>query len=129
MRRHIKTERRQYPRVEKSLPLNIAANGYDFVTYTQNISCIGTYCRVDKYIPPFTKISIKLTLPIITGDMEKKDCDVDCRGVVVRTEDANKGGFNIAIFFNEIKNAQREKISQYVSQFIPQKSSSLKRLW
>lgn len=112
----VKTERRRYPRIEKSLPFRIAADGYDFTTTTQNISCIGAYCRVDKYIPPFTKIMVKLTLPIMTNN-GNKNCDVECKGVVVRTEDENKGGFNIAIFFNEIKNSQRQKISQYISQF------------
>lgn len=120
----IKTERRQYPRIEKSLPLNIAADGYDFVTNTQNVSCIGAYCRVDKYIPPFTKITIKLILPIMTNDTKGSNCDIECKGVVVRTEDERDGGFNIAIFFNEIKNGQRKKISQYIDQFLPKEEPS-----
>jgi lipopolysaccharide biosynthesis glycosyltransferase len=43
---------------------------------------------------------------------------VDCEGVIVRTEDENKGGFNIAIFFNTIKDEQRKKISKYINQFV-----------
>lgn len=127
MIRRIKIERRRYPRIEKSLLFRIAANGYDFTTSTQNISCIGAYCHVDKYIPPFTKVMVKLTLPIMTNN-GNKSCDVECKGVVVRSEDKNKGGFNIAIFFSEIKNSQRQKISQYISQFLPKKSSVIKRL-
>jgi len=118
---HTKKERRQYPRIDQRLPLKVVANGYDFATTTQNISCIGTYCHVDKYIPPFTKIMVKLTLPIM--DNERNDnCHVECKGVVVRTEDENKGGFNIAVFFNAIKDSQRHKISQYISQLLPQNS-------
>lgn len=122
MTKVIKKERRQYPRVEQRLPLKIAANGYDFATTTQNISCLGAYCHVDKYIPPFTKIMVKLTLPIASYD-KNDNCSVECKGVVVRTEDEEKGGFNIAVFFNEIKDHQRNKISQYISQFLPQISS------
>lgn len=115
MIKNIKKERRQYPRIDRQLPLNIAANGYDFITTTQNVSCVGAYCRVDRYIPPFTKIMVKLTLPIASGD-RNSNCTVECKGVVVRTDDENKGSFNIAIFFNEIKENQRQKISQYISQ-------------
>lgn len=121
MIKNIKTERRQYPRVKKELPLSIAANGYDFITATQNISCLGAYCRVDKYIPPFTKIAVKLTLPMANN--RKSNCDVECKGVIVRTEDENTGGFNIAIFFNEIRDNERQKISQYISQILPNNSS------
>lgn len=116
-----KAERRRFPRIRQHLPLKIAANGYDFATATQDLSCVGAYCRVDKYIPPFTKIMVKLTLPMITDD-ENNNGNVECHGVVVRTDDEEKGGFNIAVFFNEIKNNQRQKISQYISQFLPQNS-------
>lgn len=115
MIKQLKTERREYPRIDKRLSLKIAANGFDFTTTTQNISCVGTYCRIDKYIPPFTKIMIKLTLPIDTAE-----ANVECTGVVVRTEDEASGGFNLAIFFNHIKDNQRQKIARYLSQFLPQ---------
>ncbi len=114
-----KKERRQYPRFEKQLPVNILANGYDFATTTQNISCFGAYCHVDKYIPPFMKVTIKLSLPSPLRD-RNNNTNVDCRGVVVRSEDEEKGGFNIAIFFYDIKENERHKISQYLSQFLPQ---------
>ncbi len=119
-------ERRQYPRVEQRLPLKIAANGYDFITSTQNVSCVGAYCHVDKYIPPFTKIMVKLTLSIANNN-SSENCNVECKGVVVRTEDEDKGGFNIALFFNTIKDDQRKKISQYIKQFLPEKTSPSKR--
>ena len=114
-------ERRQHPRLDKKLPVDVAANGYSFATFTQNISCLGAYCHITKYIPPFTKVAIKLELPIV-GKSGQKDSNVDCKGVVVRAEDADSGGFNIAIFFNDIKDSQCHKISHYISQFLPQDS-------
>jgi len=111
-------ERRLHPRLEHKLPINVAADGYDFATSTKNISCVGVYCHVAKYIPPFTKIAVKIRLP---KNLSRKpeDCSVQCKGVIVRTEDEKNGGFNIAIFFNEIKDAQRNRISHYISQFLP----------
>jgi len=116
MIRNKKSERRQFPRIEQRLPLKIAANGYDLATSTENVSCLGTHIVVEKYIPPFTRIMIKLTLPL--GGNNKSS--VECKGVVVRTDDEKDGGFNLAIFFNNIQDAQKHKISQYLNQFLPQ---------
>ncbi len=72
-------------------------------------------------MPPFTKIAVKVILPLrVKGKI--KNADIECNGVVVRTEDEKKGGFNIAVFFNEIAESQRKKIAQCVNQFLPQSS-------
>jgi len=118
----LNSERRLYPRIQQSLPINLAADGYDFSTTTDNISCVGAYCKVDKYIPPFTKIAIKLCLFMSGG--KSRGLTAQCKGVVVRTEDDQNEGFNVAIFFNEIKDPEKQKIHRYISQFIPQSSPS-----
>lgn len=113
-------ERRLYPRIDQKLPLKIAANGFDFCTATENISCLGAYCRIDKYIPPFTKILIGLTLPASPTGNKTESC-VECKGVIVRSEDSSGGGFNVAIFFNEIKETEKQKIARYLSRFTADK--------
>ncbi|MBM3250526.1 MAG: PilZ domain-containing protein [Candidatus Omnitrophica bacterium] len=116
-------ERRKHPRLLQKLPIKIAAGDYDFTTATKNVSCVGTYCSISKYIPPFTKVLVKLSLPIRTKSSSKAYA-VECKGVIVRTEDDTKSGFNIAIFFNDIKESQRKIISRYINQFLPSKSSA-----
>jgi hypothetical protein len=111
-------ERRLHPRLDRNLPINVAANGYDFFTTTHNISCVGAYCHIEKYVPPFTKVKIKLNLPVPCSTA-KQDCGVECHGVIVRTEDEASGGFNVAIFFNEIRENCRQKIAQYISGSLP----------
>lgn len=112
-------ERRVHPRIDKQLPINLAVNGYDFETSTQNLSCLGTYCRIDKYIPPFTRVKIKLDLPL-----KKAKQSVECEGVVVRTADEPDGdGFDVAIFFNRIKEQPKQRLTEYVSQFITREPS------
>lgn len=120
MSRKLQAEKRLHPRIKLQLPLSVAANGYDFVTTTENLSCLGAYCRIPKYVPPFTKIMIKLSLPI---SKEKKTSNLQCKGVVVRSEDAPDGTFNIAIFFNAIREEQRKIILKYLDQFLPQESA------
>lgn len=116
-------EKRLYPRIDHELPVRLTANGYDFSTTTQNISCAGAYCRINKYVPPFTKLAVKMLLPVVS-EGKKQKINVECSGVIVRNEDSSqKNNFNIAIFFNEIKDAQRKKISRYISQFLPKEPS------
>lgn len=117
MKKIAKKEKRLYPRIQERFPLKIKVNGYDFSTSTKNVSCIGAYCNINKYMPPFMKVMVKLTMPIVAGG-RKKNYNIACSGVVVRTEDEARGGFNIAIFFNEIKNQQQKIISQYINQFL-----------
>jgi len=116
-------ERRAHPRLEQKLPFKVCANGYDFLTATQNISCLGAYCSINKYVPPFTRVSIKLTLPVRTKESVKR-YTIDCQGTIVRTEDKDKKSFNIAIFFNRINNSQRKIITEYINQFMPEGSSA-----
>jgi hypothetical protein len=39
-------------------------------------------------------------------------------GVVVRSEGEHNGGFNIAIFFNQVRPEERKKIAAYISRFL-----------
>lgn len=75
-----------------------------------------------KIYTPFTRVKVKLTLPI-----KAKKADpaytINCEGVIVRTEDKDKDGFNIAIFFNQINDSQRKKITEYINQFLPEENS------
>lgn len=111
-------ERRISPRIDQKVPVNLSANGYSFVTSTQNVSCTGAYCHINKYIPPFTKLAIKMVLPIISRN-KKELVNIECKGVIVRASEEDKDGFNVAIFFNEINDRQQQKISKYINQFLP----------
>ena len=96
-----KTERRRSPRIKRELSLKIKLEDYDVVGQTRDISCIGAYCTVNKYIPPFSLISIILLLPLKIRN-RNNIYNVRCQGVVVRTEEDPKSNkeYNIAIYFN-----------------------------
>lgn len=111
-------ERRLYPRIYQEIPCHIKTNGFDFTTTTKDISCTGAYCCINKYLPPFTKLAVKIILPV-NSPGKQKNLKLECKGVVVRSDDQGSNEFNIAIFFNEINNAQRKKIYTYVKQFLP----------
>ena len=117
-------ERRQHPRVANNVPVKITSAAADFVTETQNISCSGTYCRVDKYLEPMTKLGITLLLHVKkSGKTSTKK--VSCSGVVVRTENIpNDKEFYTAIFFNDIHPKDSRVLSEFVAGLMADKKSA-----
>jgi len=119
MRKHSNQERRRSPRIRKSIPLKISGDDFDVVTETENISSYGAYCRVNKYIAPMTKLKSVVLLPARQGNktITKK---VECTGVIVRAENIpdKHNWFNVAIFFSDISNKDRQKIIDYVNQHL-----------
>ena len=110
-------ERRRHPRINERLPFTLKAGGFDTVTETINLSCLGAYCQLDKRIPLMTHLEITLALP--RGDKKKDFEYVACRGVVVRVEEGgsqfHRGSvYNTAIYFSEIEESEREKIVRSV---------------
>jgi len=114
-----RVERRRSPRVKRQVPLKIKLDGYDLIGQTHDLSCIGAYCTVNKYIPPFSLISIILLLPLKINN-RNRIINLHCQGVVVRTEEnpqSNKK-YNIAIYFNRLRQPDKAKLSQYVQQYL-----------
>ena len=110
-----RAERRRYPRVKREIPLRIKQDDYDFVGQTRDISCIGAYCTINKHIPLFSIISVILLLPLNKG---RKDggTSIRCKGVVVRIDNnpQNSKEYNIAIYFNRLREFDKAKLLEYV---------------
>jgi len=116
-------EKRKAPRINKSLPIKLNRKDFDVITETKNISCIGVYCAVPKYIEPMTKLKIVLIIPKHPGSKSSNQT-IECKGVVVRTDVLENNNYNIAIFFNEIKERDKQKISSYVEHYLHSHYSS-----
>ena len=108
------SERRKYPRLDNNIPLKISSDECDVVTETRNISCVGAYCQVDKYLEPMTKLKIHLLIPCKKRNTMSAR-KISCQGVVVRIESlpANHN-FNAAIYFNDIKEKDRRCLADYI---------------
>jgi len=112
-------ERRRYPRLSKVLPLKISSQNFDIVTQTKNLSCIGALCSVNTYLAPMTKLKITLLLPEKQDYLSPKSSKkVSCIGVVVRTEEINHSNYNIAIFFEQMKERERLKLERYIQEHL-----------
>lgn len=109
-----KHEKRRFPRTNKSLPIKIRNEDLDIVAETKNISCIGAYCQVDRYIAPFTKLK---TTILLSPKPKNNSHSINCNGVVVRVEKNNNDletQYNIAIYFNEISKTNMLKIDRFL---------------
>lgn len=111
-------ERRQYPRINKILPVKISHPDFDVaITETKNISANGVYCSMNKSLPLMTKLTILILVPNKNKKIVKT---ITCEGVVVRMEESpavNNNGkhpYSAAIYFNTIKEADRKALMAYV---------------
>ena len=110
-------ERRRHPRMSERLQFKLKTEDFDVLTETINLSPLGVYCQVNKHIPLMTSLKMVLALP--HGDEEKEsDYYVETNGVVVRVEEVLSEAdvssvYNIAIYFNEIKESDKEKLANY----------------
>lgn len=106
-------ERRQAPRVTEQVPVAITEAGTELRTETKNLSGLGVYCTVNRFIAPMTKLALRLELP-----NQRHPVMVQCTGVVVRAEPAvahaERGVYHVAIFFTEMTDQDRAAIAQFV---------------
>lgn len=114
-------ERRIKTRVKKNIPLKIKSDLFDSVSETENLSSSGLYCRLDKYVAPMTKVNMILLIPCLKKS--KEQCKkIECEGTAVRTELVNdpvEGDYyNVAIFFSQIKKADKTYIEKYVNKHL-----------
>jgi hypothetical protein len=113
-------DKRKYPRVKKRVPVKLCFSDSDVITETKNISGNGALCAVTKPLNLMTKLDITMLIPktAATDDTVKT---IRCKGVVVRVErngDESEYSHDIAIFFNDIKEPDRKKLTNYITQFV-----------
>ena len=112
-------ERRKFPRIKDdivSLKLNLG--DFDTIAHTLDISASGLYCKIDKEIPLMSRVKLILMIPDSSKERESaKHLEVD--GVVVREHpviiDGETKHYDVAIFFDDLSEKDREAISNYIS--------------
>lgn len=98
--------RRKYPRFEKCLKFELKTDGDLITAETLNLSLNGALCGMDREIPVMTRLNIVIELP---------GGDVQCNGVVVRSEETGTPGvFHTAIFFDDIEDSESGKLLKFI---------------
>ncbi len=90
-----------------------------FATETMDISSSGAYCRTATALPLLSKVAISLVVPL-SENGKKGARTIDCHGTIVRTHpvivDGKEVGHDVAIFFDEIKDADKILLTEYINQ-------------
>ena len=121
-------ERRRYPRIKKSFSLRLSGYNFKIKTETENLSANGMYCAINKPLELMTKLAIVIFLPYKNKNktLVKR---IDCEGVVVRKEallKEKKPIYYIGVYFNNIKEDDREFLITYINSYINSKISNRK---
>jgi len=107
-------EKRRHPRLERNIPVKISSDHGDILTETKNLSCSGAFFRMEQRLEPMTKLKVYLLLPLRKSDKltTKK---ITCQAVVVRTQAVSgEGGYDTAIFFNDIAPKDSRAIHEFI---------------
>lgn len=89
MNREIAAERRQAPRVDARLPLQLTEPDTRLVVTTESLdlSRNGIACRTGEYLAPLSKVAVTVILPPF-GNLSRASRSLRAEGVVVRCEAA-----------------------------------------
>jgi hypothetical protein len=109
--------RRRDERFNRSVPVRVGHDSVDGVRAESiNISTRGLYCKVSRYVQPFSKTRVCLDLPFVARDTEALECD----GVVVRVEpDVEAPGvdeYRLAIYFLNLGHRQADLIEDFLAE-------------
>ncbi|MFH1875431.1 MAG: PilZ domain-containing protein [Candidatus Omnitrophota bacterium] len=118
-------DKRQYPRIIKSVSLKLSDVDFDVVTETKNISGNGVYCAVSKPFEAMTKLAIIILIPLANARGRSTVKKIRCQGVVVRTEhvrDNGKYAYHVGIYFNDIKESDRKALVSYINSHVHHRS-------
>ena len=117
-------ERRREPRAAERIALAVSDAGTELATETKNLSASGTYCTVDRFIAPMSKLELHFELPNHGAHPTK----IRCTGVVVRVDpvitQADRGRYNVAVLFTELTQRDRAAIARFVQQRLAHASSA-----
>lgn len=102
------SDRRQHPRVRGDFILAVHGPDSSAKFEIKDVSASGICCLTDSELDEMTLVQLELLLD---------DDPVQCRGAVVRCEpipDSKHPRYEVAIFFTEIRDNDRDRIAGYV---------------
>jgi len=81
-----------------------------------NISISGVYMKINHYVDLFTKLELRMFLPIAGSKSDVAELDVN--GVVVRVEPSKKKpdvrDYRVAIFFPSLNKLEKQRIEDFL---------------
>ena len=123
------SEKRKYPRIkDEGVSLKVESGDINIITKTLDLSASGVYCKVEKEIPLLSRIRITLVIPgsAKNSSSRQKNLTIATEGVVVREHPVIVDGkfmhYDVAIFFDQISQRDKQHILDYTSSQIAGKT-------
>ena len=123
------SEKRKYPRIkDEGVSLKVKSGDINIITKTLDLSASGVYCKVEKEIPLLSRIRITLVIPggAKNSSSRQKNLTIATEGVVVREHPVIVDGkfmhYDVAIFFDQISQRDKQHILDYTSSQIAGKT-------
>ena len=113
-------DRRRQPRTSEQVPLSLRDAEPGILNKVKNISSSGVLCYTSKKLALMNRVTMEIALEMpnaFSGDTER----IACEGVVVRSErhpDEKTDGYETAIFFTRMAEADRAKLEQFVDEHL-----------
>lgn len=116
-------ERRKKPRAPANFDLHLEFPGQSGSARVRDISSSGVRCESERPVPMMTQVQMRIVLPGGASDAPR---EIVCRGAVVRSEPITRSvsgaatvrsgaPFDIAIFFTEMRDSDREDVEAFVA--------------
>ena len=113
------SERRKSPRIPAKLAMQVAGQDDASVLTTEsiNLSSTGIQFGSRVFLSPLTKVALTLLLPPF-GSRLRRERMLQCEGVIVRCEERTGSGqklrYELACYFTDLAEGDRDLIEQYV---------------
>lgn len=102
-------ERRADPRSRSSFPLIVTPASGPVAADVRDVSRSGVCAYLPTAIPEMTKVRFAIELPTVHGPRR-----VEGEGAVVRCLRHAEGRFEVAVFFTDLPDAEREVLGSFV---------------
>ncbi len=110
------SDRRREERYERRFSLRVGDHADGLKAESINISSRGLYCKVPRYVQPFSKLRIALDLPFAARESAK----VECEAVVVRVEpdveEPPAKEYRLAIYFLNLDRGAADLIHSFLAE-------------
>ena len=110
-------ERRRDPRHPRTLPVRVGQDSAEGLRAESiNVSTRGLYCKVSRYVQPFSKLKVALDLPFAS----RGPATIECEGVVVRVdpevETPGTREYRLAIYFLDLNREGADVIESFLAE-------------
>ena len=109
-------DRRRDTRFDRSFAVRVGGQVEGIRAESINISSRGLYCKVPRYVHPFSKLRIALDLPFVSRDSGKIECDAVVVRVEPEVEDAAARDYRLAIYFLNLDRPSAELIQSFLAE-------------